>query len=51
MIPPWKRYEPSTGNPCGHLTARINRSHEIITHMHDERWHLHLREQFAHIEI
>jgi hypothetical protein len=51
MVPPRKRYEPSTGNPGCHLTARIKRTYEIITYMHDERWHLHLREQFAHIEI
>ena len=51
VIPPGKRYETSTGNPSRHLTARIDRDHKIATHMHDERWHLHLREQFAHIEI
>jgi hypothetical protein len=51
MIPPWKRYERSTGNPGRHLTARIDRDHEIATHMRGERRHLHLREQFAHIEI
>src|SRR5579863_375869 len=38
-------------DPSRHLTARIDWGHEIATHMHDERWHLHLREQFAHIEI
>jgi hypothetical protein len=51
VIPPRKRYETSTGNPGRHLTARIDRGHKIVTHMHDEGWHLHLREQFAHIKI
>ena len=40
MIPPRKRYELSTGNPCCHLTARVDWTHEITTHMHDERWYL-----------
>ena len=51
VIPPGKRYETSMGNPSRHLTARIDRDHEIAAYMHDERWNLHLREQFAHIEI
>ena len=51
VISPGKRYETSMGDPSRHLTARIDRDHEIVTHMHDERRHLHLREQFAHIEI
>jgi hypothetical protein len=51
MIPPRKRYEPSAGYPCCHLPARLDWTYEITTHMHDERWHVHLREQFAHIEI
>jgi hypothetical protein len=51
VVPPRKRYEPSTRNPCCHFTARVDWTHEIATHMHDERWHLHLREQFAHIKI
>ena len=51
VISPGKRYETSIGDPSRHLTARINRDHKVVTCMHDERWHLHLREQFAHIEI
>ena len=51
MIPPGKRYEASTGDSGRHLTARFDRDDKIVTHMHDKRWHLHLREQFAHIEI
>ena len=41
----------STGDTGRHLTTRIDRDYNIVTHMHDERWHLHLREQLAHIEI
>ena len=51
VIRPGKRYETSTWDPSRHLTARIDRGHEIVAYMHDERWNLHLREQFAHIEI
>lgn len=51
VIPPRKRYETSTGNPGRHLTARIDRDHKITARMHDKRWHLHLLEQFAHIDI
>jgi hypothetical protein len=51
VIPPGKSYETSMGNPSRHLTAQIDRDDEIVTHMHDERRHPHLREQFAHIEI
>ena len=51
VIPPGKRYETSMWNPRRHLTARIDRGQKIVTHMHDECWHLHLREQFAHIKI
>src|ERR1700747_615933 len=28
VIPPRKRYEPSTGNPCCHLSTRIHRTNE-----------------------
>src|SRR4029077_14535668 len=51
VISPGKRYETSTGDPGRHLTARIDRDHKVATCMHDERWHLHSREQLAHIEI
>lgn len=51
VIPPGKRYEASTGDSSRHLTARFDRDHKIVTHMHNKRWHLHLSEQFAHIEI
>ena len=51
MIPPGKRYESGTRNPSRHLTARIDRDHQIVAYMHDEGWNLHLREQFAHIDI
>lgn len=51
MIPTRKRDETSTGNPGRHLTTRIDRGHEVATHMQHERGHLHLREQFAYIEI
>ena len=51
VISPGKRYEMSMGNPSRHLTACIDRDHEIVTNMHDERRHLHLREQLAHIDI
>jgi hypothetical protein len=51
VIPPGKRYEMSMGNPSRHLTARIDRGQKVTAHMHDKRWYLHLREQFAHIEI
>jgi hypothetical protein len=51
VISPGKRYEMSTGDPRRHLTTRIDRDYNIVTHMHDERWHLHSREQLAHIEI
>ena len=39
------------GDPGRHLTARIDRDNKIVTHMHDECWDLHSREQFAHTEI
>ena len=51
VIPPGKRDEASVWNPSRHLTARIDRGNKITTRMHDKRWHLHLREQFAHIEV
>ena len=51
VVPPGKRYEASAGDPSRHLTARIYRGRKITAHMHDKRWNLHLREQFAHIEI
>jgi hypothetical protein len=51
VIPPGKRYETSTSNTSRQLTARIDRDHEVVAYMHHERWNLHLREQFAHIEI
>ena len=51
VVPPGKRYEASAGDSGRHLTARFDRGHKIVAHMHDERWRLHLREQFAHIEI
>ena len=44
-------YETSTGDPGRHLTARLDRDNKIVTHMHDECWDLHSREQFAHTEI
>ena len=40
MIPPRKRYETSTGDPGRHLTARIDRDHEIAAYMHDACWNL-----------
>ena len=51
VIPPGERHETSTWNPSRHLTARVDRDHEIIAYMHDERRNLHLREQFAYIDI
>ena len=47
VIPPGKRYETSTWDPSRHLTARIDRDHEIVAYMHDECRNLQLREQFA----
>ena len=45
VISPGKRYETSTGDPGRNLTARIDRDHQVVTHMHDERWHLYSRQQ------
>ena len=51
VISPGKRYETSTGDPGRNLTARIDRDQQVVTRMHDERWHLYSRQQLAHIEI
>ena len=51
MIAPRKRYEPGTGYACCHLAARLDGTYEIVAHMHDERWHAQLGQQFAHVEI
>jgi hypothetical protein len=42
VIAPRQRDEPRTGDTRRHLTPRLNRTDEIITDMHDERWHPHL---------
>ena len=50
VISPGKRYETSTGDPGRHLTTGIDRDQKVASReCMTMRWHLHSREQLAHI--
>ncbi len=51
MIAARQRYEPGALYSSRHVATRLDRAHEIATHMHDERGHAQLREQLPDVKV